>query len=141
MSARFAVFAIRKRGLRGSIWTRAGVAALNADGSINVDLDVLPLEGRLHLRPVEAKAPVASVVFVLLGANGSAEVIERAPTGDTSTVRALPPCEPGRGHGLDVLFNVLANVAVERGAQIDSEWLRTAGASATVDAATKEPPK
>ena len=152
MSARFAVFAIRKRGLRGAIWTRAGVAALNADGSINVDLDVLPLEGRLHLRPVielrrdptepeRPPEPLASTVFVERWVDGSVNVIEQTPTGDRIVVRTLPPTAVGRAHDLGVLFAILANVSVERCAQIDSEWLRTAGASATVDAAPKEPPK
>lgn len=44
-----AVFSIRP-GRSGSIWVRAGVAEQNADGSLNVQLDVLPIDGRLHVR-------------------------------------------------------------------------------------------
>jgi hypothetical protein len=44
-----AVFSI-KQGRNGSIWVRAGFAEENADGSMNLHLDVLPLDGRLHVR-------------------------------------------------------------------------------------------
>lgn len=33
-------------------WTRCGQARVNRDGSVNVQLDALPLSGELHLRPV-----------------------------------------------------------------------------------------
>lgn len=33
-----------------SVWVRAGSAWENRDGSMNVYLDVLPLDGMLHLR-------------------------------------------------------------------------------------------
>ncbi len=44
-----AVFSI-KPGKHGSIWVRAGYAEINRDGSMNLHLDVLPLDGRLHVR-------------------------------------------------------------------------------------------
>jgi hypothetical protein len=44
-----AVFSL-KSGRNGTIWVRAGQAELNADGSLNLTLDVLPLDGRLHVR-------------------------------------------------------------------------------------------
>lgn len=47
---RLVVFAIRQRKHGGTIWTRAGNAFVNDDGSINVHLDVLPMDGRLHCR-------------------------------------------------------------------------------------------
>lgn len=46
---RLAVFSIRP-GKNGSIWVRAGVAEVNRDGSVNLYLDVLPLDGKLHVR-------------------------------------------------------------------------------------------
>lgn len=54
---RLAVFSIRQdRG--GSVWVRAGTAFCNKDGSFNVVLDVMPLNGRLHIRDVmERKLP------------------------------------------------------------------------------------
>lgn len=42
----YAVFSTRR-----DVWTRAGSARTERDGSINIDLDVLPLNGKLHLRP------------------------------------------------------------------------------------------
>ncbi|MBF5041912.1 hypothetical protein FGE12_05875 [Aggregicoccus sp. 17bor-14] len=46
---RLAVFSIRE-GKGGSIWVRAGSAFVNKDGSLNLLLDVLPLDGKLHVR-------------------------------------------------------------------------------------------
>lgn len=46
---KLAVFSIRTdKG--GSVWVRAGSAWVNKDGSMNVLLDVLPLDGKLHVR-------------------------------------------------------------------------------------------
>jgi len=33
-----------------SIWTKVGVAFVNKDQSLNVLLDVIPLDGKLHIR-------------------------------------------------------------------------------------------
>lgn len=35
---------------RTTVWIKAGSAWINRDGSMNVYLDVLPLDGRLHVR-------------------------------------------------------------------------------------------
>ena len=51
---RLAVFSIRMN-KGGSIWVRAGSAFVNKDGSLNVALDVLPLDGRLHVRETGEK--------------------------------------------------------------------------------------
>lgn len=52
---RYQVFSIREKadkgsGDRGAVWVKAGSAWVNRDGSLNVYLDVLPLDGRLHVR-------------------------------------------------------------------------------------------
>ncbi len=51
---RLVVFSIKESKSPGggltSVWIRAGSAWVNRDGSINVYLDVLPLDGKLHLR-------------------------------------------------------------------------------------------
>ena len=48
---RYAVFSVRKAERSGAaIWVRAGYAWANRDGSANVALDVLPLDGKLHIR-------------------------------------------------------------------------------------------
>jgi hypothetical protein len=49
-----AVFSIREN-KGGSIWVRAGSAFVNKDGSLNVLLDVLPLDGKLHVREAGEK--------------------------------------------------------------------------------------
>lgn len=56
---RLAVFSIRA-GKGGSIWVRAGSAFVNKDGSMNVLLDVLPLDGKLHVREAGEKKEVIS---------------------------------------------------------------------------------
>ncbi|MFB1480292.1 hypothetical protein [Corallococcus sp. RDP092CA] len=56
---RLAVFSIRE-GKGGSIWVRAGSAFVNKDGSLNVLLDVLPLDGKLHVREAAEKRDSAA---------------------------------------------------------------------------------
>lgn len=51
-----AVFSI-KPSRQGSIWVRAGWAEVNRDGSLNLHLDVLPLDGRLHVRESFERGP------------------------------------------------------------------------------------
>ncbi len=52
--SRFDVFSIRETqtesGQSQSWWTRVGRAFRNRDGSINVHLDALPMQGKLQLR-------------------------------------------------------------------------------------------
>ncbi len=55
---RLAVFSIRE-GKGGSIWVRAGSAFVNKDGSLNVLLDVLPLDGKLHVREAAERRDTA----------------------------------------------------------------------------------
>jgi hypothetical protein len=55
---RYAVFSIRKA-KNGSIWVRAGSAFMNRDGSMNLYLDVLPLDGTLHVREAGDKRDMA----------------------------------------------------------------------------------
>ena len=60
-----AVFSIRQT-KNGSIWTRVGTAYPNKDSSLNVVLDSLPVDGRLHIRVMkseskpQAEAPAAA---------------------------------------------------------------------------------
>jgi hypothetical protein len=59
LNKRYQVFSVREGKERdGSVsttWVRAGSAWLNRDGSINVYLDVLPLDGKLHVREAQEK--------------------------------------------------------------------------------------
>ena len=50
---RYQVFSIREvveKNEKKSIWVKAGSAWINRDSSINIYLDVLPLDGKLHVR-------------------------------------------------------------------------------------------
>lgn len=59
---RFNVYSIaQKNNANGAIWARAGTAFTNRDGSLNIYLDVLPLEGQLHLREAVVKRDEAQV--------------------------------------------------------------------------------
>jgi hypothetical protein len=72
---RLAVFSIREN-KGGSVWVRAGSAFVNRDGSLNVLLDVLPLDGKLHVREAgekkEAEAKPEPAQPVLAAAGGAA---------------------------------------------------------------------
>ena len=62
---RYQVFSIKETkqpdGKLTSVWMRAGSAWVNRDGSFNVYLDVLPLDGKLHVRePGERKDAAGS---------------------------------------------------------------------------------
>jgi hypothetical protein len=48
------VYAITERGER-SFWTKIGVAFPTRDGSLNVQLDALPVSGRLQIRSDEPR--------------------------------------------------------------------------------------
>ena len=50
---RYQVFSIREvteKNEKKSVWVKAGSAWVNRDASINIYLDVLPLDGKLHVR-------------------------------------------------------------------------------------------
>ncbi len=50
---RYQVFSIKEtleQSEKKSVWVKAGSAWVNRDGSLNVYLDVLPLDGKLHVR-------------------------------------------------------------------------------------------
>jgi hypothetical protein len=53
---RLQVFSIKElieKNEKKTVWVKAGVAWVNRDGSLNVYLDVLPLDGKLHVREVQ----------------------------------------------------------------------------------------
>ena len=57
---RYAVFAIRTTKDKQTIWVRAGVAYVQPDDSMNLTLDVLPIDGQLHIREVGPKRQLMS---------------------------------------------------------------------------------
>lgn len=52
------VFSIRAS-KNGSVWVRAGIATVGPDGSVELNLDVLPLDGKLHVRETSLRPPEA----------------------------------------------------------------------------------
>ena len=54
---RLAVFSIRENSKTGNAtWVRAGTAFVNKDLSLNILLDCLPLDGKLHVREAGKEA-------------------------------------------------------------------------------------
>jgi hypothetical protein len=53
--ARKDVFVIIERGEK-TFWTRIGSAWVNRDGSINVQMDALPISGKIQIRDAEPRA-------------------------------------------------------------------------------------
>jgi hypothetical protein len=46
---------VEKEGQEKSFWVRIGTCFQNRDGSFNVYLDALPVNGRLHIREAKKK--------------------------------------------------------------------------------------
>jgi len=119
---RLIAFAVRKTKDGKQVWTRAGLAHVADDRTINVQLDVLPLDGAIQLRD-EAKArgqcwvelsPLRARVMVH-GDDGKPEAVYDEPSMFLS--------EEHRKRVVDQLFSILANVSIRRGCDIASEWL------------------
>lgn len=71
---RLAVFSIKNTDRRGAVWCRIGTAFVNKDESLNVFLDALPLDGKLHCRESTAERHPPSVteeVATELAPNGA----------------------------------------------------------------------
>ena len=47
---------VERKGLEKPLWTRVGAAFVNRDGSINIYLDSLPLQGKIQLRDEPLRA-------------------------------------------------------------------------------------
>lgn len=60
---RYQVFSIKETrdvaGKTTTTWVKAGAAWINRDGSMNIYLDVLPLDGKLHIREAEKRDAAA----------------------------------------------------------------------------------
>ncbi len=53
----YIVFAVKKGRSGEAVWLRVGSGQENRDGSLNVYLDALPLDGQLHLRDKASVSP------------------------------------------------------------------------------------
>lgn len=53
------VYTIVEREGGGNWWVRVGVAWVNRDGSLNVTLNALPVNGKLHIRDPDERRPAS----------------------------------------------------------------------------------
>ncbi|MGC4120229.1 MAG: hypothetical protein QM765_37735 [Myxococcales bacterium] len=56
-SKKLAVFTIVEMNEERALWRRVGNAYLNRDGSYNLYLDALPVNGKLHMREYQEPLP------------------------------------------------------------------------------------
>jgi len=77
---RLTVFSIKNTDRRGAVWVRIGTAFVNKDESLNVWLDALPIDGKLHCResvaerqPAAGPPPDDSGAEQVLAAAGGAQ--------------------------------------------------------------------
>jgi hypothetical protein len=78
------VYTIVERGPGKSFWTKVGVGFTNRDGSINLHLDAIPVNGRLQIRdyePWERRPPQGDTGGDPLGPRARAAL---APPRDTN---------------------------------------------------------
>lgn len=60
LGKKYTVWSVRKADNNGAaVWIKAGYAFANRDGSTNVWLDVLPLDGKLHIREAGERRELA----------------------------------------------------------------------------------
>ena len=111
----FGVYAIRK----GRIWVSAGRAVQARDGSITVTLDVLPVDGTLHLRAIDEHFP--PTVFVQMTAAGHGDVMLDHQGKQTNIGRI------SLASSLDVgeLMARAASAAADNKANLAGDWLRS----------------
>lgn len=119
---RLIAFAVRKTVDGKQVWTRAGLAHVADDRTINVQLDVLPIDGAIQLRDESLArgqcwveiSPLRARVMVH-GDSGKPEAVYDEP--------AFSYSEEQRKRVVDQLFNILANVSIRLGADIATDWL------------------
>ena len=96
-----AVFTVVDRGAGKSFWTRVGVGFVNQDGSMNLRLDAIPVNGTLQVRDFEAydrRGPDAPGGVGAGGPGGEAPRVRRREGGPAT----MPPrdgvADAGRAH-------------------------------------------
>lgn len=122
---RLIAFAVRKTQDGKQVWTRAGLAHVADDRTINVQLDVLPLDGAIQLRDEALARGECWVEITRLTTR--CRVMVHGDDGKPETVYDEPAefhSEEHRRRVVDQMFNILANVSIRRGADIAADWLR-----------------
>jgi hypothetical protein len=65
-------YVITQRGTN-KYWTRIGVAFVNKDGSMNVKLEAVPVNGEIHVRDYVPREETAGPTLLRKGDNGHAD--------------------------------------------------------------------
>ena len=65
-------YVITQRGTN-KYWTRIGVAFVNKDGSMNVKLEAVPVNGEIHVRDFVPREESAGPTLLKKGDNGHAD--------------------------------------------------------------------
>ena len=76
----YAVYELKPDGRERARWVRVGVAFDNKDGSLNVLLDALPLNGRLHIRNRQTEAAASAGESSSTGASAEAAGLVAEPS-------------------------------------------------------------
>lgn len=118
MTKLYSVTAVR----RGKIWVSIGIGRVEADGSINVELDSLPLDGKLHLRPKLEEPEVKGEVFVDVEPTNPKNLRVMMQKGDRAEL--LGTLTDAIGWPLDLVFQRAASAALQHHANLASEWCR-----------------
>jgi hypothetical protein len=67
-------YVVTQRGTN-KYWTRVGVAFVNRDGSMNVKLEAVPVNGEIHVRDYVPREEGAGTTLFKKGENGHADEI------------------------------------------------------------------
>lgn len=67
-------YVITQRGTN-KYWTKIGVAFVNKDGSINVKLEAVPVNGEIHVRDYVPREESAGPTLLRKGDNGHADEV------------------------------------------------------------------
>ena len=89
---RLQVFSIKSDANGATMWVKAGSAWVNRDGSMNVYLDMLPLDGRLHIREALSTISEADEVnkrAIRFGALEERHRADRCSSADYAELRIL----------------------------------------------------
>jgi hypothetical protein len=63
---------IEREGMEKNLWVRIGIGFVNRDGSINIHLNALPINGQIHVRDYDPERDGARSVGSTNGSNGAA---------------------------------------------------------------------
>lgn len=121
----FAAFVRRRRPTGGSAWVSAGAAQAKPDGTIDVELDALPIDGRIRLHAQnEDRGVVYAVNAPALHGPGDELAIILQRAGKTRILKRIATGAKGLDR-VGVALNLATNAAQDEGAELAASWLRS----------------